>query len=225
MTRSGTIRILIVDDHEVVRHGLRSLLALESDFRIAGEAGCIADAIAEAERLNPHVILLDAKLPDASGMEGCRELLNVAPAARILVLTSYAEVATVAAAVRYGAHGYALKDVRTDDLVRAIREIAEGRGYLDPRMIQRALHRIRAQFDQATAKTQGAALSPQERRIIPLLAEGKTNKEIAAYLKLSDKTVRNYLAKIFGKLKVRRRTEAVAWFLRESQSSYSSHNQ
>ncbi len=214
------IRILIVDDHEVVRHGLRSLLGLEKDIRIVGEAGTVADAVALVERVQPHVVLLDVKLPDASGLEACQKLLAVAPSVRILVLTSYGEDSTVVAAVQNGAHGYVLKDVRTDDLVRAIEAVADGRGYLDPRIAQRALHWIRTQPGQGSAPAQHSTLSPQERLIIPLLAEGKTNKEIATHLNLSDKTVKNYLANIFEKLHVKRRTEAVAWFVREGRSGY-----
>jgi len=214
------IRIVIVDDHEVVRHGLRSLLGLEKDLAIVGEAGTAAEAVLLAERLQPHVILLDVKLPDASGIDTCQRLLAVVPRVRILVLTSYAEDSTVVAAVQNGAHGYILKDVRTDDLVRAITAVAEGRGYLDPRIAQRALHWIRMQPGQEGGPLQRSILSPQERLIVPLLAEGKTNKEIAAHLKLSDKTVKNYLANIFEKLHVKRRTEAVAWFVREGRSGY-----
>lgn len=218
------IHMVLIDDHELVRKGLRSFLDLEKDLVIVGEAGTVADAVALVERLHPQMVLLDMKLPDASGMEACRRLLAVAPQLRILVLTSYAEDATVVAAVQSGAHGYVLKDVRTDDLIRAIRTVAEGRGYLDPRITQQALHWIRTS-PRAGAHPQGMAqLSPQERLIMPLLAEGKTNKEIAVQLRLSDKTVKNYLANIFDKLRVKRRTEAVAWFMKESRSVYTTRN-
>ncbi|HEU4683845.1 MAG TPA: response regulator transcription factor [Nitrospira sp.] len=217
------IKIVIVDDHEVVRHGLRSLLSLEEDLRIVGEAGNAAEAVSVVEQATPHIVLLDVKLPDASGMEACRRLLAVAPQLRILVLTSYAEDAAVVGAVQSGAHGYVLKDIRTDDLIHAIRTVAEGRGYLDPRIAQQALHWIRLNA-RSGVQGRGAQLSPQERLIVPLLAEGKTNKEIAAQLRLSDKTVKNYLANIFEKLHVRRRTEAVAWFIKENQSSYPGPN-
>ena len=212
-------RIIIVDDHELVRKGLRSFLDHEQDLVIVGEAGTVAEAVALVERLHPQLVLLDMKLPDASGMEACRRLLAVAPQLRILVLTSYAEAATIVAAVQSGAHGYILKDVRTDDLIRAIRTVAEGRGYLDPRIAQQALHWIRTSPRAGGAHPQSMAqLSPQERLIMPLLAEGKTNKEIATQLRLSDKTVKNYLANIFDKLHVKRRTEAVAWFVKDNPS-------
>ncbi|MBA5868217.1 MAG: response regulator [Nitrospira sp. CR1.3] len=218
------IKIVIVDDHEVVRHGLRSLLSLEQDFKIIGETGNVAEAVSLVERVKPQIVLLDVKLPDATGMEACQRLLAVTSSLRILVLTSYAEDASIIGAVQSGAHGYVLKDIRTDDLIHAIRTVAEGRGYLDPRIAQQALHWIRTQYRTDLSSHRGPRLSPQERLIVPLLAEGKTNKEIAAQLNLSDKTVKNYLANIFEKLHVRRRTEAVAWFVKESRSTYSGPN-
>lgn len=210
------IRLLIVDDHELVRKGLRSFLDLEDDLRVVGEAETVADAVTHVERLRPHLVLLDMRLPDASGIDACRRLLAVAPDVRILVLTSYAEDTTVVAALQSGAHGYVLKDVRTDELIRAIRAVADGQGYLDPRIAQQALMSLKS-TPRAGGKAEGLAqLSRQERLIMPLLADGKTNKEIALALRLSDKTVKNYLANIFDKLHVKRRTEAVAWFLRST---------
>ena len=211
--------IVLIDDHEMVRRGLRALLQLEPDMTIVGEAGTVADGVAAVERLTPQMVLLDVKLPDASVTDACRRLLAVAPKLRILVLTSYAEDATVMAAVQNGAHGYVLKDVGMDDLIRAIRTVASGQGYLDPRVTQQALHWIRTSSHLGTASQGTTRLSPQERLILPLLAEGKTNKEIALQLRLSDKTVKNYLANIFDKLHVKRRTEAVAWFMKETQVS------
>jgi len=224
MMKQPPIKIVIVDDHEVVRHGLRSLLSLEQDFKIIGETGNVAEAVSLVERVKPQIVLLDVKLPDATGMEACQRLLAVTSSLRILVLTSYAEDASIIGAVQSGAHGYVLKDIRTDDLIHAIRTVAEGRGYLDPRIAQQALHWIRTQYRTDLSSHRGPRLSPQERLIVPLLAEGKTNKEIAAQLNLSDKTVKNYLANIFEKLHVRRRTEAVAWFVKESRSTYSGPN-
>jgi DNA-binding NarL/FixJ family response regulator len=215
------IAILIVDDHEVVRQGLRTLLELEPDFRVIGEAASVADAVTQTARLRPTVVLLDVKLPDGSGITACRRLLATAPATRILMLSSYSDDTTVVEAVQGGAHGYALKDVRTPDLTRAIRTVARGQGYLDPRVAQQTLHWIRDQSRAAPGHSPDrlTRLSPQERAILPLLAEGKTNKEIAVDLHLSDKTVKNYLANIFDKLQVRRRTEAVYWYIRTTRSS------
>ena len=208
--------IILIDDHEMVRRGLRALLHLEPDMTIVGEAGTVADGVGLVEQLAPQMVLLDVKLPDATVTEAIRRLLVVAPKLRILVLTSYAEDTTVMAAVQNGAHGYVLKDVRMDDLIRAIRTVASGQGYLDPRVTQQALHWIRTSSHLGINSQGVSRLSPQERLILPLLAEGKTNKEIAVQLRLSDKTVKNYLANIFDKLHVKRRTEAVAWFMKES---------
>ena len=209
--------IVLIDDHEMVRRGLRALLHHESHFSIVGEAGTIADGIAIVERLTPHMVLLDVKLPDASVAEACQRLVAIAPKLRILVLTSYAEDNTVMGAVQNGAHGYVLKDVRMDDLIRAIHTVASGHSYLDPQITKQALHWIRTGPCSETQVQGIARLSPQERLILPLLSEGKTNKEIAVQLRLSDKTVKNYLANIFEKLHVKRRTEAVAWFMKETR--------
>lgn len=213
------IRLAIIDDHEVVRKGLRAFLDLEADIDVVGEADTAAEAVSLVRRLHPHLALLDMRLPDAPGSEVCRTLLSTLPDLRVLVLTSYADEATAVAAVQSGAHGYVLKDVRTDDLLRAIRTVAGGRGYLDPRIAHQAFQWIRARPRPVTLPRGLAQLSPQERLILPLLADGKTNKEIAQQLRLSDKTVKNYLANIFDKLRVRRRTEAVAWFLRAHPSN------
>ncbi len=214
--KHARITLFIVDDHEVVRRGLRTLLELEPDFHIIGEASSAADAVTGTARLKPRVVLLDVKLPDSSGIAACSQILAATPATRILMLTSFSSDAMVVDAVQGGAHGYALKDVRTRDLIHAIRTVASGHGYLDPRVAQQTLHWIRhqSQSGPGTSPDRLTRLSPQERAILPLLAEGKTNKEIAASLRLSDKTIKNYLANIFDKLQVRRRTEAVSWFIR-----------
>ncbi len=212
------IRLILIDDHELVRKGLRSVLDLEEDLRVIGEAETVGEGVALVQHLHPQMVLLDMRLPDASGIEACRRLLAASAEIRILVLTSYAEDATVLAAVQSGAHGYVLKDVRASELIGAIRTVGEGRGYLDPRIAQQALHWIRTRPRAGGVPEGLAQLSPQERLIMPLLAEGKTNKEIASELRLSDKTVKNYLANIFDKLHVKRRTEAVAYFLRATAS-------
>ena len=211
--------IVLIDDHALVRCGLKSLLRTEPDLSVIGEADTVTDGAAVVERLRPHLVVLDAKLPDGSVTEACRRLLAVAPSLRILVLTSYAENTTVMAAVQNGAHGYALKDIRIGELVRAIRTVAGGHGYLDPRIAQQALHWIRGNSRSDRGAQGITRLSAQERHILPLLAEGKTNKEIAGELCLSDKTVKNYLTNIFEKLHVKRRTEAVAWFMKHMQTT------
>ena len=218
--KHSRITLLIVDDHEVVRRGLRTLLELEPDFHVIGEAGSAVDAITQAARLKPKVVLLDVKLSDSSGIAACRQILAATPATRILMLTSFSDDTMVVDAVQSGAHGYALKDVRTQDLIHAIRTVASGQGYLDPRVAQQTLHWIRDRSHAASSHSSDrlTRLSPQERAILPLLAEGKTNKEIAVDLRLSDKTVKNYLANIFDKLQVKRRTEAVSWYIRTTRT-------
>ncbi|MBS0181587.1 MAG: response regulator transcription factor [Nitrospira sp.] len=223
--KPSSTSIVLIDDHEMVRRGLRALLHLEPDMAIVGEAATVADGVAAVERLAPQMVLLDVKLPDATVTKACRRLLAVSPKLRILVLTSYAEDSTVMAAVQNGAHGYVLKDVRMYDLIRAIRTVAGGQGYLDPRVTQQALHWIRSSPHLGATSIGTSRLSPQERLILPLLAEGKTNKEIAVQLRLSDKTVKNYLANIFDKLHVKRRTEAVAWFMKETHVPGAARNQ
>jgi two-component system response regulator DevR len=217
-------RILILDDHEIVRKGLRNFLDHEPDLLVVAEAGTLAEALGLVGRLHPHLVLLDIKLSDASGIEACRQLLAVAPQLRVLILTSYDEETMVAAAIKSGAHGYILKDVKMEDLVRAIRTVAGGRGYLDPRITQHAFHWIRTSVSREALDRGMGKLSPQERLIMPLLAQGKTNKEIANQLQLSDKTIKNYLANIYDKLGVNRRTEAVAWFIREHPSRHTTHS-
>lgn len=214
------ITLLIVDDHEVVRQGLRTLLELERDFHVIGEASSAEEAVTQTARLQPRVVLLDVKLHGSSGIAACRQILAATPATRILMLSSFSDDTMVVDALQSGAHGYALKDVRTHDLIHAIRTVASGLGYLDPRVAQQTLHwiRHRAQTGSETSSDRLTRLSPQERAILPLLAEGKTNKEIAANLHLSDKTIKNYLANIFDKLQVHRRTEAVSWYIRTGQT-------
>ena len=209
--------IVLIDDHELVRCGLKSLFRTEPDLIVVGEADTVTDGVAMVERLSPHLVVLDVKLPDGSVTEACRRLLAVVPTLRILVLTGYAENTTVMAAIQNGARGYALKDIRMGELVRAVRTVASGHGYLDPRIAKQALHWIRNSAHPELRIRGITSLSPQERLILPLLAEGKTNKEIASELSLSDKTVKNYLANIFDKLHVKRRTEAVAWFMKHMQ--------
>lgn len=215
-TSHSAIRLLILDDNEMVRRALRALLHLEPDMTIIGEARTVAEGVSAVERFTPNMVLLDVKLPDATITEVCRRLLAVAPNLRILVLTSCAEDATVMASVQNGAHGYVLKDVRMDDLIHAIRTVASGHGYLDPRVTQRALHWVRTSSHLGVNPQGITRLSPQERLILPLLAEGKTNREIAVHLRLTDQTVKTYLINIFDKLHIKRRAEAVAWFMKES---------
>jgi two-component system response regulator DevR len=197
-----TIRLLLVDDHEVVRAGLRALLAGIEGMEIVGEAGTVAEAVSEAARLAPDVILMDLRLPDGTGIDACREILSSAPRTRILFVTSYSDEQAVMSTVLAGAAGYVLKDIDHRTLVAAIRDAAAGRAILDPRITDPVVRRV----------PNTEALSAQEQRVLALVVEGKTNKEIAAALGLSDKTVKNYLSNAFQKLGVSRRAQAAALF-------------
>jgi two-component system, NarL family, response regulator DevR len=196
------VRLLLVDDHEVVRAGLRALLAGIDGIEVVGEAGSVAEAVREAAQLAPQVILMDLRLPDGSGIDACREILSTAPQTRILFLTSYSDEQAVMSTVLAGAAGYVLKDIGHRALVGAIRDAAAGRPILDPRITDPVVSRV--------PKTE--ALSGQEQRVLALVVEGKTNKEIATALGLSDKTVKNYLSNAFAKLGISRRAQAAALF-------------
>jgi len=197
-----TVRLLLVDDHQMVRAGLRALLADEAELQVVGEAGSVAEAIAAAESLLPDLILMDLRLPDGSGVEACREILSAAPGIRILFLTSHSDEQAIESTLLAGARGYLLKDIGHQALVRAIRDAVAGRPVLDSVLARPVARRLE----------KSEALSGQERRILALVVEGKTNKEIAALLKLSDKTVKNYLSNAFQKLQVTRRAQAAALF-------------
>ncbi|HEU5177545.1 MAG TPA: response regulator transcription factor [Burkholderiales bacterium] len=196
------VRLLLVDDHEVVRAGLRALLAGIDGIEVVGEAGSVAEAVREAARLAPQVILMDLRLPDGSGLDACREILSESPQTRILFLTSYSDAEAVMSTVLAGAAGYVLKDIGHRALVDAIRATAAGRSILDPRITEPVVSRVR----------RAEALSGQEQRVVALVVEGRTNKEIAVALGLSDKTVKNYLSNAFQKLGISRRAQAAALF-------------
>lgn len=199
-----TIRLLLVDDHEVVRAGLRALLGEVDGLEVAGEAGSVGEALAQAQQLRPDVVLMDLRLPDGSGVDACREILSSMAGVRVLFLTSHSDEQAVLSTVFAGASGYLLKDIGHRALVHAIREAAAGRRVLDATLSQPVAQRM-----QHTE-----ALSAQERRVLALVVEGRTNKEIGAALGLSDKTVKNYLSNAFQKLQVTRRSQAAALFAR-----------
>lgn len=212
-TKAQAIRVLLVDDHEVIRVGLRTVLGQTQGVTVVGEAGTIAEAIQQTQRLKPDVILMDVRLPDGSGVDACREILGALPGTRVIFLTSYADDDSVLAAVLAGAHGYVLKEIDSSALLEAIRTVANGQSILDSSVTERALRWLRGLHDlPATPGTD--ELSAQEERVVALVAEGKTNKEIAVALGLSDKTVKNYLANIFQKLRITRRAQAAAFFVK-----------
>lgn len=210
--------VLLVDDHEVVRVGLRSLLSREPTIEVVGEAGTAADAVAQAARLQPDVIIMDVRLPDSSGVEACREIKSTDPRVQIIMLTSHADEDAVFNSIMAGASGYLLKQVPGREVVRAIETVATGQSLLDPAVTQKVLEKVKR-----LATGQGAGgisqLSAQEQKVLALVSEGKTNREIARALGLSDKTVKNYLSHVFEKLHLSRRAEAAAFFARQHTKS------
>ena len=202
MAAAAMIQLLLVDDHEVVRAGLRALLEGVEGIAICGEAGSVAQAVEAARRLQPQVVLMDLRLPDGSGLDACREILSSLPQTRILFLTSHSDEQAVETTILAGAAGYLLKDIGHNVLVEAIKDAAQGRQVLNAKLASSVAQRMQ----------QADSLSTQERRVIALVVEGKTNKQIAAALGLSDKTVKNYLANAFQKLGVTRRAQAAALF-------------
>lgn len=207
-------RVLLVDDQEIVRAGLRVLLR-RAGIGIAGEARTAAEAVAKAARLKPDVVLLDVRLPDGSGISACRDIRAARPDTKILFLTAFEDEGAMLASVSASAAGYLLKKIDGEKLVHAIRTVASGLSVLDPLASQPALERLRAQVAAQRQPPDDDRLSAQERRVLALVAEGKTNKQIGAVLGLSPKTVKNYLSRTFQKLQFTRRSQAVAWLLRD----------
>ena len=211
------VSVLIVDDHEVVRVGLRTVLSQQDGINVVGEVATATDAVVESCRLQPDVVLMDVRLPGGSGVDACRAIRDSCPATRVLFLTSYQDDEGVLAAIVGGASGYLLKQVNAEGLLRAIHAVAQGQSVLDPAITQPLLTRMRWQKDE-DFEPQRATLSTQQQRVLALVAEGKTNKEIGSSLELSDKTVKNYIRFIFQKLKVTRRAQAAARFIRDAPS-------
>ena len=209
---STRVRLLIVDDHEVVRLGLRALLGARAEFELVGEATTVATAIATAAQVRPDVVIMDIRLPDGSGVEACREIKAARPQTQVVVLTSYADEEAVEASVVAGAAGYVLKGTSAQDLIRTIQIAAAGGSLLDPTVTAPLLARFRrlASGDEHAPDP----LTPQERRVLALIAEGRTNREIGVVLHVSEKTVKNYVTALLAKLHLRRRTEAAAFAAR-----------
>ena len=201
----------MVDDHEVVRQGLVALLDRRTGFQVVAEAGTAAEALEQARRFQPDLVVMDVRLPDGSGIEVCREIRSELPNTRVVMLTSYPDEDAVLAAIVAGASGYLLKQVRARDLVAALETVAAGGSLLDPAVTGKVLERMRR---IATDDDELAALTRQERKILALVAEGKTNKEIATEVFLSDKTVKNYVSSILAKLNLERRAQAAAYVAR-----------
>ena len=212
------LTLLVVDDHEVVRQGLVALLDRRPDFQVVAEAGTVAEAIAAARRYEPNLVVMDVRLPDGSGVEACREIRAELPDTRVVMLTSYPDEDAVLSAIVAGASGYLLKQVRARDLVAALLAVGRGESLLDPAVTGRVLERVR-RIATGGASDELAALTSQEQKILLLVAEGKTNKEIAAEVFLSDKTVKNYVSSILSKLNLERRAQAAAYMAKLRSSS------
>ncbi len=218
MTSTHIISVLIVDDSELVRAGLKSLLDQRGEeqdcqVQVIGEAATMTSAVSEANRLNPDVVLLDIRLPDGSGLTACRQILSNSSEVKVLVLTSVIDDNLVYEAMSSGAHGYLLKEIDAQGLCRAIADVAAGKFILDPSLTTRVLNLVRSGGNVTPEQNKLAILSAQERRVLALVAEGKTNKEIAEQMGLSDKTVKNYLSNVFEKLKINRRSQAAVMYL------------
>lgn len=203
----AVIRVFLLDDHELVRHGLRDLLESEDDITVVGEASTVAEARTRIPLTAPDVANLDVQLPDGDGIEVCRDARAERPDLVCLMLTSFADDEALLAAVVAGASGYVLKQIRESDLVSTVRRVARGDSLLDPRQVER----VRARLGRVDEDERLARLSPQERKILDLISQGKTNREVAAELYLAEKTVKNYVSNLLVKLGMRRRTEAAVF--------------
>ncbi|HEV8543892.1 MAG TPA: response regulator transcription factor [Verrucomicrobiae bacterium] len=209
------VRVLIVDDHEVVRVGLGTLLSSVPSVEVVGAASSVSQAIEETKRLLPDVVLLDVRLGDESGFDVCREIQKLDHEIRVLVLTSFADDNIVIEAISAGADGYLLKEVNREALVSAIEKVAAGQSVLDPAVTGRVFGKVQSLVQNPTGNKL-TLLSAQERRVLALVAEGKTNKEIAAAMGLSDKTIKNYFSNILDKLQMTRRSQAAAYFVQHT---------
>ena len=203
----NVLNVLIVDDHEIVRKGLVMLISRQEDMRVVGEAGTAAEAVQQAHDLSPDVVVLDVRLPDESGVEACRDIRAENPGIKVMMLTSYSDEEAVMGSIMAGASGYLLKEIRSQEIVEAIRRVGAGQSLLDPGVTAAVLERIR----RGKEDDPWSDLTSQEQRILELIAEGKTNKEISEVINLSDKTVKNYVSNILGKLEVSRRSQAAAF--------------
>jgi two-component system response regulator DevR len=213
--KAPPLRVMLVDDHEIVRDGIRAMLAAQEDIVVTSEAGSVVEAVAEADRTRPDVIVMDVRLSDGSGIEATREIRAKHSATRVLMLTSFADDEALFASIMAGASGYVLKQVKSGDLLRAIRAVGKGDSLLDPAVTSAVLDRLR-KGKHLLRDEKLARLSPQEERILVLVADGRTNKEIGDELTLAEKTVKNYVSSILSKLEVARRAEAAAYLARHT---------
>ena len=213
MASKDILKILIVDDHDIVRKGLAMLVSRQEDLSVVAEAGTVAEAVEKARESVPDVVVMDIRLPDGSGIEACREIRDENPDIKVLMLTSYSDEEAVMGSIMAGASGYLLKELRSQEIVDAIRLVGTGQSLLDPAVTASVLERVRRGKEEDVL----AQLTEQEQKILELIAEGQTNREIAGQINLSDKTVKNYVSNILGKLNVSRRSHAAA-FLAERRA-------
>jgi len=212
-------RVLIVDDHEVVRLGLKALLDHHPQFEVIGEADDAREALEQVGRLNPDTVLMDIRLPGASGIEACEEITHRYPNTKVIMLTSYAEDEMLFSAIRAGASGYVLKQIQGEDLIHALEAVGRGEALLDPAVTQRVFQEVRRAVKEEEASA-FANLSQQEKHVLILVSEGKTNREIAKSLFLGEGTVRNYVSSILSKLSVSNRAEAAAYAVEHNLREY-----
>jgi DNA-binding NarL/FixJ family response regulator len=214
-----TLRIIIVDDHEVVRLGLRTLLERHPDFTVVDEAATAKEAVQKSLLLRPDVVVMDIRLLGGSGIDACRKIVGQAPEVKVIMLTSYAEDDMLFDAIQAGACGYVLKQIGSDDLIRAVETVGRGEALLDPALTQRVFARVREaarkEHDEAFA-----GLTDQEMRVLAQVAEGKTNREIAEVLFLGEGTVRNYVSSILSKLDLANRAEAAAYAVKHDLDEF-----
>ena len=208
------LRLLVVDDHEVVRQGLVALLDRRPGFQVVAQAGSVQEATAQARLHRPDIVVMDVRLPYGSGVEACREIRAELPDTRVIMLTSFPDDEAVLSAIVAGASGYLLKQIRARDLVAALEAVGRGESLLDPAVTERVLERVR-RIAKGESNDELSVLTPQEQKILMLVAEGKTNKEIATDVFLSDKTVKNYVSSILSKLNLERRAQAAAFVAKQ----------
>jgi two-component system, NarL family, response regulator DevR len=213
---TDAIRVFLLDDHELVRRGVREILEAEDDLVVVGEAGTAEEAIGRIPATTPNVAVLDVQLPDGDGIEVCREVRSKHPEIACIMLTSFADDEAVYASIMAGASGFVLKQVRGNDLVEGIRRVAQGESLLDPQVTTRVLERLRARGDDDEL----AGLTDQERKILMLIADGLTNRQIGEELFLAEKTVKNYVSNLLSKLGMHRRTEAAAYAARLTERKH-----
>ncbi len=215
MTKPAPLRVMLVDDHEIVRDGIKGMLDTQDDIVVTAQAGSVQEAIDEAARTRPDVVVMDVRLADGSGIEATRQIRADHPETKVLMLTSFADDEALFSSIMAGASGYVLKQVKPGELLRAIRAVGAGDSLLDPGVTTAVLDRLR-KGKHLLKDEKLARLSPQEERILTLVADGRTNREIGDELHLAEKTVKNYVSSILSKLEVARRAEAAAYLARHT---------